>query len=145
VKYIDSWHPPEVLEVVSGGNTARLGLLSDGTVLKYVYDRDDHWAMKGLEIEHQILTVLGSHQRLVKYVGQHEYGIRFQFEANGDIHRYFSNMDFTTIPIQQEENAGSLFGELDGKSRESTPFFLPRDPLSIPNVKSDLFMLGSIM
>jgi serine/threonine protein kinase len=28
---------------------------------------------------------------------------------------------------------------------ESTPFFLPRDPLSTPNAKSDLFALGSVM
>ena len=28
---------------------------------------------------------------------------------------------------------------------ESTPFFLPRDPLSTPNPKSDLFALGSVM
>ncbi|KAF2866548.1 kinase-like domain-containing protein, partial [Massariosphaeria phaeospora] len=185
VKYLKAWHPPGVSEVLSGGNTARLALLPDGTILKYVYDRDNHWAMKGLDIEHQILTALGSHQRLVKYFGQNEYGLRFQFEVNGDIRRYFSKTDFKTIPIQQREKwvqqaaesiafihskdvihcdihpnnfllddklnlrlcdfAGSLFGELDGKAMESTPFFLPRDPLSTPNTKSDLFALGSVM
>ena len=50
VKYLEPWHPPGVSEVLSGGNTARLGLLPDGTILKYVYDRDDQWAMKGLNI-----------------------------------------------------------------------------------------------
>ncbi|KAF1352741.1 kinase-like protein [Lizonia empirigonia] len=185
VKYLEPWHPPGVSEVLSGGNTARLGLLPDGTILKYVYDRDDQWAMKGLDIEHQILTALGSHHRLVKYFGQHENGLRFQFERNGDIRRYFSKVDFKTIPIQQRRKwvhqaaesiayihskdvvhcdihpnnfllddklnlrlcdfAGSLFGELDGKAMESTPYFLPRDPLSTPNTKSDLFALGSVM
>ncbi|KAF2807517.1 kinase-like protein [Mytilinidion resinicola] len=185
VKYLESWHPPGVLEVLSGGNTARLGLLPDGTILKYVYDRDNRWAMKGLEIEHHILIALGNHERIVKYFGQHEYGLRFQFEVNGDIYRYFSETDFQTISIQQREKwvrqaaesvaiihlkgiihcdihpknfllddklnirlcdfAGSLFGELDGKAMESTPFFLPRDPLSTPNAKSDLFALGSVM
>lgn len=135
--------------------------------------------MKGLNIEHHILTALGSHQRLVKYFGKHEYGLRFQFELNGDLRHYFSKTDFKNIPIQQREKrvqqaagsiafihskgvihcdihpnnflldgklnlrlcdfAGSLFGELDGKAMESTPFFLPRDPLSMPNTKSDLF------
>ncbi|KAI1571182.1 SPS1, serine threonine protein kinase [Pyrenophora tritici-repentis] len=185
VKYLKPWHPPGVSQVLFGGNTARLALLPDGTILKYVHDRDDHWAIKGLDIEHHILTALGSHQRLVKYFGKHEYGLRFQFEVNGDIRRYFSKTDFKTIPIQQREKwvqqaaesiafihskdvihcdihpnnflldgklnlklcdfAGSLFGELDGKAMESTPFFLPRDPLSTPNPKSDLFALGSVM
>ena len=185
VRYLESWHPPGISEVLSGGNTARLALLPDGTILKFVYDRDDHWAIKGLDIEHRILTALGSHERLIKYFGQHEYGLRFQFEANGDIRRYFSRTDFKVIPIQQRKKwvqqaaesvvfihskdvihcdlhpdnfllddklnlrlcdfAGSLFGELDGKAMESTPFFLPRDPLSTPNTKSDLFALGSVM
>ncbi|KAH6719746.1 kinase-like domain-containing protein [Leptodontidium sp. MPI-SDFR-AT-0119] len=185
VKYLKSWHPPGVFEVLSGGNTARLGLLPDGTILKYVYDRDDHWAMKGLDIEHHILTALGTHPRLINYFGKDDYGLRFQFEANGDIRRYFSKTDFKTIPIQQRKEwvrqaaesiafihskdvihcdihpnnflldeklslrlcdfAGSLFGELDGKAMESTPYFLPREPLSTPNTKSDPFALGSVM
>jgi len=187
VKYLEPWHPPGVSEVLSGGNTARLGLLPDGTILKYVFDRDDRWAAKGLDIEHQILTALGTHDRLVKYLGRHEYGLRFQFEVHGDIRRYFARMDSENvpIPIQQREKwvqqaaesiafvhskgvihcdihpnnfllddkldlrlcdfAGSLFGELDGKAMESTPFFLPREPLSTPNVKSDLFALGSVV
>ncbi|RII17530.1 hypothetical protein CUC08_Gglean002370 [Alternaria sp. MG1] len=141
--------------------------------------------MGHLDIEHHILTALGGHQRLVKYFGKHEYGLRFQFELNGDIRYYVSKTDFKNIPIQQREKwvqqaaesiafihskgvihcdihpnnflfdgklnlrlcdfAGSLFGELDGKAMESTPFFLPRDPLSTPNTKSDLFALGSCM
>ena len=185
VKYLKSWHPPGVTEVLSGGNTARLALLPDGTILKFVYDRDDDWAIKPLAIEHHILTALGSHERLTKYLGQHEYGLRFKYEANGDIRRYFSRTDFTTIPIQERwrwvqqaaesvafnhsknvihcdlhpnnflldedrnlrlcDFAGSLFGELDRKAMESTPFFLPRDALSTPNTKSDLFALGSVM
>ncbi|RMZ73485.1 Serine threonine kinase [Pyrenophora seminiperda CCB06] len=103
VRYLKSWHPPGISEVLSGGNTARLGLLPDGTILKYVHDRDDRWAIKGLDIEHHILTALGSHQRLVRYLGIHEYGLRFQFEVNGDLRRYFSKTDLKIIPIRQRE------------------------------------------
>jgi serine/threonine protein kinase len=185
VKYLEPWYPPGVSEVFSGGNTARLGLLPDGTILKFVCDREDPWARKGLDIEHQILKALGSHHRLAKYLGRHENGLRFQFQRNGDIRRYFSKVDFNAIPTQQRQKwvrqaaesiayihskdvihcdihpsnlllddelnlrlcdfAGSLFGELDGKAMESTALFLPRDPLSTPNTKSDLFALGSVM
>lgn len=179
VRYLEPWHPPGVLEVLSGGNTARLGLLPDGTILKYVYDRDDRWAMKGLEIEDQILTRLGSHQRLVKYFGRHEHGLRFRFGSNGDIRRYFSKVDFKTVPMQQRQKwvyqsaesiaylhsrdvihcdihpnnfllddkldlrlcdfAGSLSGELDGKTMESTPFSF-QEILSLHRTQSLTFL-----
>lgn len=35
VKYLEAMHPPGVSEVLFGGNTARLALLPDGTILKY--------------------------------------------------------------------------------------------------------------
>lgn len=185
VKYLEAWYPPGVSSVLSGGNTARLGLLPDGSILKYVYDRDDRWALKSLDIEHHILTALGSHQRLTRYLGPHEHGLRFHYEPHGDLRTYYSKTDLTAISTQQREKwvqqaaqsiafihakhvihcdihpnnfllddaldlrlcdfAGSLFGELDGKAMESAPFFLPRDPLSTPDAKSDLFALGSVM
>jgi hypothetical protein len=38
VKYLDAWYPPGVsqTDILWGGNTAKLALLADGTVLKYV-------------------------------------------------------------------------------------------------------------
>jgi Protein tyrosine and serine/threonine kinase len=103
VKYLQPWHPPGIKEVLSGGSTARVGLLPDGSILKHVYDRDDRWALKGLDIEHHILTMLGDHERLVKYLGKHQYGLRFQFEVNGDVRRYLSRVESNTLPIQQRE------------------------------------------
>jgi serine/threonine protein kinase len=39
--------------------------------------------------------------------------------------------------------SGSLFGDLDGQAMESTRFFLPRDPLTKPTERTDLFALAS--
>jgi hypothetical protein len=103
VKVLEAWYPPGVTEVLVWGNTARLGLLPDGTILKHVHDRDDPWATTCLDIEHQILTALGSHPRLVRYLGKHEYGLRFHFEANGDIRHYFSQTGGESVPIVQRE------------------------------------------
>ncbi|KAH8698080.1 hypothetical protein GQ44DRAFT_95257 [Phaeosphaeriaceae sp. PMI808] len=93
VKYLDAWYPPGISEadMIWGGNTAKLVRLADGTVLKYVWDRGDDRAKNCLDIEHSILSMLGSHERVVKYLGKHEYGLRFQLATNGDIRRYLSS------------------------------------------------------
>ncbi len=96
VKYLEPWYPPGVSEFLSGGNTARLGLLPDGTILKYVRDRDDPWALKSLDVERQIFLALGKHERLARYCGRQEHGLIFQFEANGDLRHYFSKVGSKT-------------------------------------------------
>jgi len=100
VRYLEPWYPPGVLRVFSGGNTARLGLLSNGTVLKFPVDKDDRSARKGLEIEHRILLKLGEHERLVKFLGKHEYGLRFRLAKNGDVRRYMSEQEPGAISLQ---------------------------------------------
>ncbi|KAL9123619.1 MAG: hypothetical protein Q9217_006965 [Psora testacea] len=185
VKYLELWSPPGVLRVFSGGNTAKLGFLSDGSVLKYPFDTGDPFARKSLDIEHSILLALGEHQRLVKYLGKTKHGLRFAFAANSDVRHYISAHEPGTLPLRLRQKwvnqavealafvhskgvvhcdiqpnnflldehldlricdfSGSLFGELDGKAMESIRYFLPRDPLSTPNVRSDLFALGSVI
>lgn len=100
VRYLEPWAPPGVVEVFSGGNTASLGFLSDGTVLKFPVDKDDRFTKKALDIEHSILLELGSHERLVKYVEKHEHGLRFKFAANGDVRRYLSTREPGSVPIE---------------------------------------------
>lgn len=185
VKYLEPWYPPGVIRVFSGGNTARLGFLSDGSVLKFPVDKDDSFARKALDIEHSILLALGEHDRIVRYLGKEEHGLRFRFAANSDVWQYMSNPATGTVCLQLRQKwlkqaaeivafvhskgvihcdihprnflldehldlqicdfSGSLFGELDGAAMESIRYFLPRDPLSTPDVRSDLFALGSVM
>jgi serine/threonine protein kinase len=185
VRYLEPWFPPGVVKVFSGGNTARLGFLSDGSVLKFPIDKEDPFTRKALDIEDLILLALGDHERLVQYLGKHEQGLRFKFAVNGNIRHYISKQEPGSISLQLRQRwlqqaaqvvafvhskgvihcdihpsnllldehfnlqlcdfSGSLFGELDGAAMESTRYFLPRDPLSTPNIRSDLFALGSTM
>lgn len=183
VRCLEQWIPPGVLRVFAGGNTAYLGVLPDDSVLKFPFDRDDRFSREALNIEHCILTALGDHERIIKYLGRQEFGLRFQSAANGDVRRYMTAAESGSISLQLRlkwsvqaaealafvhsrgvihcdihpnnfllddrldlqlcDFSGSLFGKLDGAAMESTRFYLPRDPLSTPNVKSDLFALGS--
>ncbi|KAF1957729.1 kinase-like protein [Byssothecium circinans] len=185
VKYLEAWYPPGVSEtsMLWGGSTAQVALLADGTVLKYVRDRDDRRDKTCLDVEHSILSALGGHERIIKYLGRHEHGLRFELAANGDVSRYLSSHDPSESPEQLRRKwamqaaealafihdkgvihsdihpnnflldehldiklcdfAGSVFGTLDGAAMESVRFFLPRDPLTTPDAKTDLFALGS--
>ncbi|KAI1499061.1 kinase-like domain-containing protein [Biscogniauxia marginata] len=100
VRYLEPWYPPGVTEFFAGGNTARLGLLPDGTLLKYVWDREDRHAHNSLNVENSILSALGQHDRIVKYLGKHEHGILLQRAANGDIRSYISEHEHDDISLQ---------------------------------------------
>ena len=99
-KYIKPWYPPGVTEFFAGGSTARLGLLPDGTLLKYVWDKEDRHALNSLHVEQSILLALGPHDRVVGYLGKHEHGLLLRRAVNGDIRSYLSKHGHNDIPPQ---------------------------------------------
>lgn len=84
IRCLELYTPPGVLEILAGGNTARVGLLADGTVLKYPLDPKDRHLVQALAIEDAILTSLGSHERLVTYLGKTDHGLRFERAYHGN-------------------------------------------------------------
>jgi hypothetical protein len=82
---------------------ARLGLLPDGTALKYVYNQDDRQAKKCVNIEHAILTALGFYKRIVTCLGRYEHGLRFQLAANSGVHRYMSRQGADSNFLQRRQ------------------------------------------
>lgn len=68
-------NPPEVLKVIGGGNLCCVNLLQDGTVLKYsLIDSEE----KYIDIEDKILSILSSHNKLVKYFKKNDKELRFE-------------------------------------------------------------------
>lgn len=97
---IEPWYPPGLSfeDVLAAGNTAQIAKLTNTTVLKFVWQQDDNSAKKSLEIEHSILSALGNHKRITKYLGKHEHGLVFSMAAHGDVHQYLSARDPSETP-----------------------------------------------
>lgn len=100
VRCLEPWTPPGVTTILSGGNTAYLGLLSDNTVLKYLVDPHDPFSIQALDVEHCILSDIGVHDRITRYLGKQEHGLRFERAGKGDVRSYMSVVPLDSIPIQ---------------------------------------------
>ncbi|QDS71306.1 hypothetical protein FKW77_001664 [Venturia effusa] len=99
LRYLEPWYPTGVSQknILWGGNTAKVALLVDKTVLKYVWDKDDARAKKCLDVENDILLMLGNHKRIVKYLGRDDRGLLFELAANGDVRRYLGSHNSSEI------------------------------------------------
>ncbi|KAI9840655.1 MAG: hypothetical protein M1837_001379 [Sclerophora amabilis] len=86
--------PPEVVKVIGGGNSCRIGLVNDGTVLKYPLCPEDG---KILSVEAQILSALGDHDRIVKYLGRTDEGLRLERMNGGSVRSYLEKPDASGI------------------------------------------------
>ncbi|OAL48478.1 kinase-like protein [Pyrenochaeta sp. DS3sAY3a] len=80
--------PRGVQSLIGAGGMGKLGLLSDGTVLKFPRDKHCPLAHTSLELEHRILSALGDNDRLIKYLGKDSHGLRFEHAKNGDLFGY---------------------------------------------------------
>ncbi len=105
---INSWYPRGVKEVIATGGSNFIGLIDENTVLKYpqlpsgepsgldFQDAKIHrilrqQAQNGIDVEEQILEVLGQHQRIIKFKGKHEDGLILEYMPNGSVADYFYN------------------------------------------------------
>jgi serine/threonine protein kinase len=99
------WYPKRVRSVIAAGTNHFVGLVNDTTVLKYpaspqeadgLYPIDAQRfrrctrevAVKGLQVEEQILRRLGEHPRIIQIRGKHEDGLLLEYLPNGSVERY---------------------------------------------------------
>jgi serine/threonine protein kinase len=111
------WYPTGIRSFVTAGASNYIALFDEDSVLKFpllppdekdVYTAKDmeyrrnvrKAAVKGLEVERQILQELGQHPRIVRLVRKHEDGLLLEYLPNGSVERYLRNVAPTT-PLHQ--------------------------------------------
>ncbi|CAD6504302.1 BgTH12-06034 [Blumeria graminis f. sp. triticale] len=94
------WIPPDVSDIISAGNTGLFGLLADGTVLKFPRNKNYPYNIEHIECEACILSALGKHPRITKYLGKEKYGLRFERAVYGDVRSYMTSVPSKNISTQ---------------------------------------------
>lgn len=90
--------PRAVKIIISEGFRFEVGLCGDGTVLKYPSPYEDATA-EALRHEQKIYEILGRHERIIRYLGPYEGGIRLGHAKNGNLTQWiFEGLD--TAPLQ---------------------------------------------
>ena len=91
--------PPGVQQVLASGTSAFIGAVDDFTILKYPLKPGGD--MSRLEIEHQILTVVGEHPRIITHKGFTDAGLYLERAANGTVYWYLAESNRPAPTVEQ--------------------------------------------
>lgn len=72
-----------MIKRVGAGSSSVVGLLKDGTVLKYPLVKGE--GMENLAVEKAIYDALGDHERIVRCLGITEDGLKLEFASQGSV------------------------------------------------------------
>ncbi|KAH9224970.1 hypothetical protein DL95DRAFT_517112 [Leptodontidium sp. 2 PMI_412] len=88
IEIID-YYPPGVTDIIASSFSCFLGRIDDSTVLKYPHDKSpDIKDQARIHIEAQIYTILGDHDRIIKFKGVEGTGIRLEYATYGSVAQY---------------------------------------------------------
>jgi len=99
------WYPKGAKYIIAAGTSNYIAIVDEDTVLKFPIvspDQDECYtakglayrldlrrqAIKGLEVEEQILKTLGRHPRIIQLKGKHEAGLLLEYMPYGSVERY---------------------------------------------------------
>jgi serine/threonine protein kinase len=103
------WYPKGVSHFIAAGASCYIGVVDEETVLKFplvppeetdVYTSKGleyrrnvrEAAVKGLDVEEQILHTLGQHPRIIRLIHKHEDGLLLEYMPNGSVEKYLRNV-----------------------------------------------------
>jgi hypothetical protein len=82
---VHQYYPNGVQRIIARGGGCYIGLIDEVTVLKYPRQRVE---ASTVQIESQLLQILGTHPRIITFKGQTGDGIRLEYAPNGDLNTY---------------------------------------------------------
>ncbi|KAG4436401.1 hypothetical protein IFR05_008124 [Cadophora sp. M221] len=109
------WYPQGIRSFVAAGANHYVATIDETTVLKFPImpheEQTEHSAevqrfrssvraaaVRGLEVEEQILRILGKYHRIIQLKGRHKDGLLLEYLPNGYVERYLrTNAHYTTI------------------------------------------------
>ena len=95
-------YPPGVTAIVASSFSCFLGRIDKNTVLKYPHDESpDIHEQTRLAIEAQIYTILGDHDRIIKFKGGDGRGIRLEYAINGSVAQYLKQANVSPTTSQR--------------------------------------------
>lgn len=91
--------PPGVKRVIASGGSAFIGEVDEATVLKYPLAPNGD--MSRLDIERQLLEIVGPHPRIIQLKGVSDIGLYLERATNGSVAYYLLESDNPTPATQQ--------------------------------------------
>ncbi|KAK5687906.1 hypothetical protein LTR17_026660 [Elasticomyces elasticus] len=88
--------PPGVVSVIGGGTTSLVGLLEDGTILKYPIVEGE--CSNEFNVEAAIYKELGNHPRIIGFLGQSMHGLKL--ERGDRLTEYIDTVDDPALKLQ---------------------------------------------
>ncbi|KAF3492228.1 eukaryotic translation initiation factor 3 subunit I [Arthroderma uncinatum] len=94
---VSRYYPPGVSKIIGRGGESYIGLIDESTVLKYPCIPGNR---EGIEIEAELLAILGNHPRILSLKGLNEHGLLLQYAPNGNV--YDRVLSEPVIPLDQK-------------------------------------------
>lgn len=91
-----AYMPPGVVRVIGGGTTSLVGLLEDGTILKYPIVEGE--CGNEFNVEAAIYKELGNHPRIIGFLGRSLHGLRL--ERGNRLTEYINTIDDRMLKLQ---------------------------------------------
>lgn len=82
------YYPEGVQRILAHGSNCYIGFVNDSTVLKYPLTMSNKGYKKAVRAEAAILEVVGAHERIIGYKGQHDDGLLLEYAPRGNLYDY---------------------------------------------------------